>query len=194
MIIAATDSTTLSIQTKNTADATILWRARPSKEKGGRMKSPDVALHSVQHETSKFLEQSTIVIDHAGEYETKGVFIVGIDAVNQPSGSAVIFAVDLEGMRALLIPGSISGILTQEQRSLIGSVDMIMIASEAASALLLADIITEIEPRAILITESAFSQTVIKKIGLQPEQIQKLKLSKKDLPQEHTICYLLTSE
>ncbi len=194
MIITATDSTAVSIQTKNTTDATILWHARATKEKGGRMKSPDVVLCSSEWMAPTSPEHSTLIIDHPGEYETKGVFIVGFDVQNSNDTNVVMFAVDLEGVRCMLIPGTVSGALTQEHLSLVGSVDIVIIASESASSPILADIVNQIEPRVVIVTESASSQGIVKKIGLPSERVSKCKLSKKELPQEHTSCFLLANE
>lgn len=194
MIITATDPATVSIQTKNTTDATLLWYSNPLQEKGGRIKSADIVLCSSQLDASKSNENSVLTIDHPGEYEIKGVFIVGLESQHHNPSSIIMFAIDLEGIRILLIPGTISDTLTQEHLSTIGSVDMVIIAAESQSSPILADIVKQIEPRVVLIAESPSSQAIVKKIGLPSERISKLKLTKKELPQEHTNCYLLTNE
>lgn len=194
MIVSTTDGSTITIQTKNTTETTILWSQTRLPEKGLRLKSVGALLCSEQSGGSNGTDQAAITIDHPGEFEFQEVFVVGdvCEIEKQPTG--VIFAIDTEGMRILTIPKTITKALAQETYEKIGAVDVVLTSTNQESISIVSDIISQCEPRVVITTDDQNTASFTKKIGLQAERTTKLKLVKKDLPQEHTACFILTQD
>jgi L-ascorbate metabolism protein UlaG (beta-lactamase superfamily) len=148
------------------------------------------------------------LISGPGEYEVKGVFIYGIPFWHDKSEGAergvnVAYRIEVEGISVAHL-GDLGHSLTEEQASKLDGVDILLIpvggkytigANEAT------EVINEIEPRIVipmhykipgLKLDIDSADKFLKEMGAsKAERLPKLKISKKDLPQEETKVILL---
>ena len=194
MTLTTTDVSQFIIQTKNTAETTVIWTEESVTEKNKKNKTSDAVLCSIRSGCSSSAQLPSIAIDHPGEYEFKGIFVIGESCELIHNRAGVFFAVDTEGIRILAIPDSIKQPFSQEEYAKIGSVDIIITSTTTESVTTVADIVNQSEPRIVITNEHSGVDVFVKKIGLQAERVSKLKVTKKDLPQDRTACYILTNE
>jgi len=148
------------------------------------------------------------LIASPGEYEIKGVFVYGIPFWHDKSegkdrGQTVAYRIEMEGISVAHL-GDLGHTLSEEQVAQLDGVDILLIpvggkwtigASEAV------EIINEIEPRIVipmhykipgLKTDVEPVDKFLKEMGAsKAERLPKLKIAKKDLPQEETKLILL---
>lgn len=148
------------------------------------------------------------VIEHPGEYEVKGIPIYGMPALHEKKEGRdyhrnvmVQFLVD--GVRVVHL-GGLKDDLTDEQLAQIGEVDVLMIpvgGGDVLTAAAAADLVSRIEPRIVipmhykvkgLELAAGGLEPFLKEVGAKVEETDKLKLSKKDLPQDETKIVVVT--
>ncbi|MFA5029860.1 MAG: MBL fold metallo-hydrolase [Patescibacteria group bacterium] len=142
------------------------------------------------------------VVRGPGEYETKGIFIYGIPAwhdeqAGQERGANIIYRINTEGINLVHL-GDLGHLLSDEQIEKLGDVDILMIPVGGVftiDAKKANEIIGEVEPRLVIpmhYKSPLFKEQVdgvekfLKESGLPSETLDKLKINKKDLPQEET--------
>lgn len=147
------------------------------------------------------------LITGPGEYELKRIFIHGLaDQIpNQPlkSDTLTFYYFEVEGIQIAHL-GTINHPLTNEQLELFEDIDVLLIpvggkpslAPEKAS-----EVVSQIEPRIVvpmyyrlpgLKTKLEPVDSFLKNMGVKSaEKLPKLKLSKRDLPQEETRTIIL---
>ena len=161
------------------------------------------------HNNLKAISGNPFVIDTAGEYEVKGIFIKGISAFNdnqkgQERGAVVIYTIEAEGMRLCHLSDLGQKELTPEQIEEIGEVDILMIPAggkytvDAKDA---SEIISQIEPKVVIPMHYQVAgagsdldsmDKFYKVMGVEGLVKQKkLKISAKDLPKEDTQIIVL---
>lgn len=151
--------------------------------------------------------KTLIVIDRPGEYEVKKVFALGIGSYHDKSqgaerGKSVMFKFDFDGIKVLHL-GDLGSELSDQQLERIDEIDVLLIpvggkytinASEAA------EIVREIEPRVVipmhyqmpgLKFELDSVEKFRKAMGNKAETLNKLKISKKDLPSDEIKLVIL---
>lgn len=156
------------------------------------------------------VKNNPFVIDSAGEYEIKGIFIEGIPAFHDEKqgkerGEITCWTIEAEEMRICHLGALGQKELTNEQLEHLGEVDILMVPVGGFSTIdgaAAQEIINQIEPRIILpmhyriVGISAKLEPVdnfLKAMGQKAiEPLQKLVLKKKDLPEEETKIILLT--
>jgi hypothetical protein len=204
MHISWLGGTTIKIQVKP-ADKDIVIVIDPIKPDHGsfpRSLNPDVGLYTHGKTNSITLSGETFTLDTAGECETKGVLISGVDG--HASGE-VMYRLDAEGMSIGHL-GLTDKPLTNAELELLGGVDILLIPIEgdgAYDAEGAVKTINIIEPRVVI--PIAFRSENNPKIGtvdaflkemgtgpISPEK--KIILKKKDLPQEETHTIILEKE
>ena len=153
-------------------------------------------------EKDKKVKGVPFVIDCAGEYDTSGVLIEGIDsypedaaAKNLPADN-LIYRVEIDDISVVHL-GSLSRSLTDEQLGKLSGVDVLLVpiggnkmidASEAAA------VVARIEPRLVVpigYEDAGQVEKFVKQLGVVPTQEEKLRLTKKDLPQEEMELVIL---
>lgn len=172
----------------------------------------DILLVSHKHKDHSNIEAikgNPFLIDTAGEFEIKGVFIKGISAFHDNNagkerGGVVVFKIEAEEMKFCHLSDLGQKELTSEQIDQIGEVDILAIPvggnytigfKEAAS------IISQIEPRVVIPMHYKIPNLKIqlddlngflKIMGQENTQAQpKIKISPKYLPSEETIVMVL---
>lgn len=172
--------------------------------------SADIVLvtHNHQdHNNASVVDGNPVVISGPGEYEVKGVSIVGIASFHDNNqgadrGKNTIYHVVIDGV-AVVHLGDLGQPLTQEQVSQIGTCDILMVpvggtyTIDAAKA---ADVITQLEPSVILpmhykLPALKFEldpvEKFLKEIGKEgAKPTPKYTVTKEKLPQEPEIIVL----
>lgn len=141
-----------------------------------------------------------LVINHPGEYEKSEIFVSAMTAGDEDQTDKSIFFLEIEGV-TLSHLGSINHSLSTKQLEIMEGVDILMLPVSSLSSDKIAKIISQIEPRIILPMNYKISgvkekletlDKFIKEIGAKPEAAEeKLKITKKDLPEEETKIIIL---
>jgi L-ascorbate metabolism protein UlaG (beta-lactamase superfamily) len=173
-----------------------------------RAMEPDVLVLS--HQDRKRFNLSAVqgkpfIISDPGEYEVKGVFIVGIQdpAADQGKERPVIYRFTSEGM-ALAFLGRINRKLTNAELEALENVDILFIPAgggETLDAGKASDLISEIEPRVVVPMNYALPglkqklgsvDAFCKHVGANEcERMTRLKIQRKDLPADSLLVAVL---
>ena len=155
----------------------------------------------------KNITGSPHVIDRPGEYDVKNVGIKGIQVANDPidneaQKNSIIYRISLEEM-SLIHLGHINRVLTAEELSELNGTDILMVpvgSNGVLNAKKAKEVISQIEPRMVIPMLYKMNNSIIdfdelsiftKETSLEPTQEDKLKIHKKDLPQEDTELVIL---
>ena len=202
------------IQTKNSlVEATIV--CDPFGPETG-LKMPkvqsDIVTVSHQHKDHNDVENikgEPFIVDTPGEFETKDIMIYGIpsfhDAKNgQERGLNTIYKIVTEEINIVHL-GDLGDDLTNDQLDRMGNVDILLIpvgGTYTIDGKKAADIVSKVEPRLVVpmhykipgikYEELTTADDFIKHCGLPAENSDKLKITKKDLPQENTKLVVLS--
>ena len=166
-----------------------------------RTLAPDLLVLSHQ-DRSRFavdaVENKPFIISDPGEYEVKGLFVHGIQdpTAESEKNRQLIFRFDIEGISMAYL-GQLNRALTAFEVEGLGDVDILILpvgGGETLDPKKLPDVISAVEPRLIvpisydlpgLKTKLATVDQFCKQLGGAPrEDMQKLKIAKKDLPTE----------
>jgi L-ascorbate metabolism protein UlaG (beta-lactamase superfamily) len=150
------------------------------------------------------------IITGAGEYEIKGVFIEGVpsyhdDEKGAKRGGNIIYRFEIEDLSITHL-GDLGTELDNKQLSSLEGTDILLVpvggiyTINAAKAV---SVINQIEPRIVipmhyqvpglkLSNELASLDAFIKAISIKPRQEEKLKIVKKDLPQDNMEVVVLS--
>lgn len=157
----------------------------------------DITLFS--QEQAKIKKDSSFVISSPGEYEIKEVFIYGISATfEEGEGKKIIYLVEHEGIRLAHL-GQLNQVkLSEGQLETLEGVDILMVPvgnGNALSAKQAMEIISQLEPRVVVPMNYQLPGLKVKldsldkfkkEVGAKFETVDKLKISRKDLPEEET--------
>lgn len=169
--------------------------------------TPDIVVLSHQ-EKKRFpmdFENKPFLINDPGEYEVKGVFVSGIAVANpdkdHPHG--VMYRLVIEGMSIGFL-GGLDRVPTDQEVAALEDVDVLVLPVGGSGMLTpqqAMETITRIEPRMVIPvghyiegmkTESAHVDTFCQAMGACKRQnVNKLKLQKKDLPADETIIMVI---
>jgi len=156
----------------------------------------------------KGIAGNPFIIDRPGEYEIKGVFIKGISTWHdkkegKEKGKNVIYRITCQEIKIAHL-GHLAHNLSDEQLSELGDIDILLIpvgGDDTLNAKEASGLINQIEPRLVVpmsynvpgLKEKAEGiNKFISEMGLKNQEPQeKLKISKRDLPQEETEIVLL---
>lgn len=148
------------------------------------------------------------LISGPGEYEVKGVFVYGIPFWHDKSqgkerGENIVYRIEMEGISVAHL-GDLGHTLSEEQTSKLDGVDILLIpvgGKYTIGAREATEVINEIEPRIVIPMHYKIHglkldidpvDKFLKEMGAsKAEKLPKLKISKKDLPQEETKVILL---
>ncbi len=166
-------------------------------------------LHSNTSEVGALGEsKKPFIIDMPGEYEVGGVFIYGIQSVHDDKegkerGKNIVFQFEAEGMTVVHV-GDLGRQLTPEEMEKMEGVDILMVPVGGGTTLSLKEtvnLVGELEPRIVIPMHYKLPDIKIsldpvdkflRELGVvKPEAQSKLKISRKDLPQDDMIVALL---
>jgi L-ascorbate metabolism protein UlaG (beta-lactamase superfamily) len=148
-----------------------------------------------------------MVFDRPGEYEVKNAFITGIGAYHDKKegaerGKSTMFLIDLDGVKVLHL-GDLGTALSDQQLEKIGEVDVLLVpigGKYTINATEAAEVVRQIEPRIVIPMHYKTPELKIeidgldkfkKEMGNKFETLDKLKVSKKDLPQDEVKVVIL---
>lgn len=161
------------------------------------------------HSNINALRGNPFVIDSAGEYEAKGVAINGIESYHDAKdgverGKNIIYRIDIDNVSVAHL-GDLGHELDAKQLERLEGTDVLLIpvggkyTIDAKKAI---EVIKQIEPRIVIpmhykvkgskINDIDEVDKFIKESGMAPTNEEKLKVSKKDLPQEDTELVILS--
>jgi len=149
------------------------------------------------------------VVHNPGEYEVKGIFLYGIsapraqDLKGEPKANT-IYRLEIEGV-SLAHLGALDRELTDEELEHLKNIDILMLpvgGGRVMSPKVAAVVMTQVEPRMVIPMTHAIENLkeklasvddFCKEMGLcQKEETTKLKITRKDLPEEETKIVVLT--
>jgi len=153
------------------------------------------------HNNTKALRGNPYIINSAGEYDTEGVMIEGIESYHdndkgEKRGINVIYRIEIDNI-AIVHLGDLGHVLNDKQLEKIVGTDILFVpvgGKYTLDAKKAVEVIAQIEPRIVIpmhyktkdlkINDIDSVENFIKEIGINPTKESKLKISKKDLPQE----------
>lgn len=166
--------------------------------------------HDAEHaNNTESVLGNPFVIGHAGEYEVKGIFLYGIsaprtqEAKGEPKAN-VMYRLEIEGI-SLAHLGSLDRELTDEELEHLQHIDVLMLpvgGGRVMTPKVASAVMAQVEPRLVIPMTHAIANIkeklasvddFCKEMGLcQREETTKLKLTRKDLPEEETKIVVLT--
>lgn len=161
------------------------------------------------HNNAKVIGGDPLIINTAGEYETKGVFIFGMPAHHdnkegQERGNITIFKINTEDITIAHL-GDLGHELNNDILERLGNIDILLLpigGTYTINSKLASKIISVIEPRIVIpmhyhipgLQLDIALETVenfLKESGLPSERMDKFKILKKDLPPDATKVIIL---
>lgn len=164
----------------------------------------------LDHNAAKEVNGNPQIIKRPGEYEIKGAFVWGIPTYHDEKegkdrGTNLIFLFNIDGLKIAHL-GDLGHKLSDDQLDRLGEVDILMIPVGGVytiDAKVASQVISQVEPRIVipmhykvpgLKVEVQGLKKFALEMGLKENNFQdKLKVTKKDLPQEETQVVLLRS-
>ena len=146
---------------------------------------------------------SAVLLDGPGEYEIRDVLLTGVrtyrdDDRGSQRGKGVAFAVELDGVHTIHL-GDIGHLLTQEELSEIGTVDVACVPiGGALSATKAAELVAQLDPKIVVpmpLSDEAASEEALRKffheMGAEAvTPVSKLAITSTNLPDETTTVLL----
>lgn len=151
------------------------------------------------------LRGDSFVIDGPGEYEVKNVFVYGIPADKKNNEKITIYLIEMEGIKIGHLGTINQDTLTDKQMEILEGVDVLLVpvgGGDTLNATKAVKIISQIQPRIVipmyykvpgLSVKLDALEPFLKEYGVAKQEVSdKLKISKKDLPQEETKVEVLS--
>jgi len=172
----------------------------------------DILLVSHEHEghnNTAAIKGTPFLISGPGEYEVKNIFIYGIPAFHDnkegtEKGRITMYLIEAEGIKISFLSDIGQDNLTEAQLELLGGADILLIpvgGINTINGFSAVKIISQIQPRIVIPMHYKIPGLnlkledvgkFLKEFGVaQPEKLDKLKITKKDLPQEETKVIIL---
>lgn len=160
------------------------------------------------HNNAAALRGQPFIIDCAGEYDSKGVLVEGIDSYHDDQkggvrGSNIIYRLEIDDISVAHL-GDLGDILDNAQLEKLVGTDILLIpvgGKYTLDAKKAVEVISQIEPRIVIPMHYKTKDVkydldpvdkFVKELGLTPTYEEKLKISKKDLPQEDMELVILS--
>ena len=138
-----------------------------------------------------------LLINMAGEYEIKNVFVEGVNRVMKNGDEkAVILFIGLKWKISITHLGDLGHVLDAKQLEKLEGTDILLIpvgGKYTINAAKAVEVISQIEPRIVIPMHYKIPglkididglEKFVKELGIKPRNEEKLKITKKDLPQE----------
>jgi len=150
------------------------------------------------HNNSSSLRGEPFVIKGAGEYDVKGILVHGVSSQHggEKDIENIIYRFEVDGISISHL-GDLGHVLDNKQLEVVVGTDILLIpvgGKYTIDAKKAVEVVSQIEPRIVIpmhykmsgskITDIDGVDKFVKEMGLKPTEEEKLKISKKDLPQE----------
>lgn len=159
-----------------------------------------VSHQHADHNNTGALRANPFIIDTPGEYDIKSVMVQGIESFHDTKNGAergknIIYRIEMDDL-TLVHLGDLGHALTDAQLDQLDKVDILFIpvgGKYTIDAKMAVEIIGQLEPRVVIPMHYKLPgskaeldpvEKFVKELGVQPKREEKLKLAKKDLPQE----------
>lgn len=151
--------------------------------------------------TSGFSGEPFLVND-PGEYDVKGVTMTGIP-LKQEDHYVTVFLIESEDMRVLNLTHIKDFSMKEDEVEALGEIDILILpvgGNTVLSASAAAKVVNEIEPKIVIPSHYKMPELIIdvdpldkfiKEMGGKKEEMEKLTVKKKDLPEEGTKVVVL---
>lgn len=214
MIITWLGHSAFKLQDKIGSDGITVVTDPYGKNTGLKMPSFEADIITVSHDhddhnNTDALRGNPFIINCAGEYDTKGVLIEGIDSYHDEEegklrGANVIYRIEIDDISIVHL-GDLGHVLDNNQLEKLVGTDILLIpvgGKYTLDAHRAVEVISQIEPRIVipmhyqtegLAYEGLDSiEKFIKELGIEPSHEEKLKITKKELPQEDMELVILS--
>ena len=158
-----------------------------------------ISHHDLVHDDLTRLKNEPFVIDAPGEYELKGVSVVGLPAgqAGLPGDAAsVVFLIEMEGLRVCHL-SNLSHLLTDKELEDLDGVDVLLVSvgqadKKGLSVEEIVKLINQIEPSVVVPMRytAAELDEFLKEYGSEGEKMEKLVVSKGGLGEETKVIIL----
>ncbi len=193
------------LQDKTGSDGIILV-TDPYNDAGG-LKMPHfeadivtVSHNHADHNNTGALRGNPFLINMAGEYEIKNVFVEGVESWHDEKngdekGGNIIYRIEMEDISITHL-GDLGHVLDAKQLEKLEGTDILLIpvgGKYTINAAKAVEVISQIEPRIVIPMHYKIPglkididglEKFVKELGIKPRNEEKLKITKKDLPQE----------
>lgn len=214
MIITWLGHSSFKLQDKIGVDGVTVVTDPYDKEIGLKMPSLEADIVTISHDhhdhnNVEALRGNPFVINCAGEYDTKGVLIEGIDSYHDEEegklrGSNTIYRIEIDDISIVHL-GDLGHVLDNSQLEKLVGTDILLIpvgGKYTLDAHRAVEVISQIEPRIVIpmhyqtegLTVEGLDpvEKFIKELGIEPSREEKLKITKKELPQEDMELVILS--
>ena len=214
MIITWLGHSCFKIQDKIGTDGVTLVTDPYNKEIGLKVPNIEADLVTISHDhhdhnNVEALRGNPFVIDCAGEYDFKGVLVEGIDSYHDEEegklrGPNTIYRIEIDDISIVHL-GDLGHVLDNSQLEKLVGTDILLIpvgGKYTLDAHKAVEVISQIEPRIVIpmhyqtegLTVDGLDsvEKFIKELGIEPSREEKLKITKKELPQEDMELVILS--
>ena len=213
MIITWQGHSCFKIQDKIGPDGVTLVTDPFNKETGLKVPNFEADIVTVSHNHADHnnvaaLRGNPFIIDCAGEYDFKGILVEGIDSFHdgvqgKDKGANTIYRIEVEDISIVHL-GDLGDVLDNAQLEKLAGTDILLIpvgGKYTLDAKKAVEVISQIEPRIVIPMHYQTDglkydldpvEKFVKEIGVAPSYEEKLKISKKDLPQEDMELVILS--
>lgn len=213
MIITWQGQSCFKIQDKVGTDGLTLTTDPFDKETGLKVPNFEADIVTVSHDhhdhnNVSSLRGDAFVVDTPGEYDYKNVLIQGIDSYHddkkgEERGKNTIFRIEMDDLSICHL-GDLGHSLDDEQLSKLSGIDILFVpvgGKYTLDAKKAVEVVSQIEPRIVIPMHYKVDglkidvdsvESFIKELGIKPTYEEKLKIAKKDLPQEDMELVILS--
>ena len=194
------------IQSKNSGQETTILMDPYGDDAGPKPPKAQADIITFSHNSDgQIIKAEGFIINAPGEYETRGVFIYGVPIQNIGQAgkeNITIFKINNEDL-TLAHLSTLNQELNDEQLEKLGNIDILLLpvgGHGVLDAKKASEVVSAIEPRIVipmhyqipgLKSKLDSVEAFVKESGLSAEKMDKLKIAKKDLPQEETKIVIL---
>ncbi len=165
----------------------------------------DIVLSPTKESAAVKTAPSAFQIDSPGEYELKEAFVYSVPWKQTKAKKPVatqLYRINIDGVSIAHL-GEIDGILESAQLELFEGCDVVILPAgnkEQLTPKEASENVARIEPRVVILVDYAAkgikakretADALVKELGIKPEETDKLKLTKKDLPVDKREVYKL---
>jgi len=205
MIITWQGDSCFKIQDKQGSDGVTLVTNPFDKEIGLKIPNFEADIVTMSHDHSdhnniKAIKGTPFLVNSPGEYDLKNVLIEGVDSCHNEEeekkrGKNIIYRIEMEDISITHL-GDLGRILDSSQLERLTGTDILLIpvgGGYTLDAKKAVEVISQIEPRIVIPMHYKTDglkidleplEKFIKELGIEASYEDKLKISKKDLPQE----------
>ncbi len=202
-------------QDKTGSDAITLVTDPFDKTVGPKVPSLEADIVTISHDhhdhnNISAIKGSPYIVDSAGEYDIKGVSILGVESFHDEKngkdrGKNNIFRFEIDGIIVTHL-GDLGEVLSNKQLQGLVGTDILLVpvgGKYTLDARKAVEVVSQIEPRIVIpmhykTDDSKMDiegvEKFVKELGIKPTYEEKFKINKRDLPQEDMELVILESE